>query len=61
MENNNIIIYTSPDNETEVTVKVENDTVWLTQAQMAELFDTTPQNITIHLKNVYEDGELGED
>lgn len=58
---NQIIIYTSPENHTEVTVKIEDDTVWLTQAQMAELFDTTPQNITLHMKNIYGDGELVED
>lgn len=38
----------------------DRETVWLTQAQMAELFDVKPQNITMHLKNVYEDGELVE-
>lgn len=38
--------------------RVENETVWLTQAQMAELFGTAPQNITIHIKNIYEEGEL---
>ena len=41
-----------------IEVRVANDTVWLTQAQMAQLFDSSPQNITIHIKNVYEDGEL---
>ena len=61
MENkNNIIIYTSPDNKTEVTVKMQDDTVWLTQAQMAELFDTTKQNISLHMKNIFSDGELDE-
>lgn len=58
---NNIIIYTSPDNKTEVLVKMQDDTIWLTQAQMAELFDTTPQNITLHMKNIYGDGELIEE
>ncbi len=53
-----IVIYTSPDNHTEVTVKMQDDTVWLTQAQMAELFDTTKQNISLHMKNVFSDGEL---
>ena len=41
-------------------VRLDGQTVWLTQAQMAELFQTTPQNITIHIKGIYEDGELGE-
>ncbi len=55
---NQIIIYTSPDNQTEVTVNFQNETVWLTQAQMAGLFDTTKQNISLHMKNVFSDGEL---
>jgi hypothetical protein len=55
---NQIVIYTSPDNHTEVTVKMQDDTVWLTQAQMAELFDTTKQNIGLHMKNIFSGGEL---
>jgi hypothetical protein len=55
---NNIIIYTSPDNKTEVTVKMQDDTVWLSQAQMAELFDKDVRTINDHLKNVYTEGEL---
>ena len=55
-----IIIYETPDHQTQVEVKFEEDTVWLTQKQMAELFGTTPQNITIHFKNIFEDGELNE-
>lgn len=43
-----------------VEVKVHNDSVWLTQGQMAELFDTTPENIVMHLKNIFNDGELDE-
>lgn len=41
-----------------IEVRLDGDTVWLTQAQMAELFQTTPQNITLHLKAIYADGEL---
>ena len=41
--------------------RVENETVWLTQAQMAMLFDKVPQNITIHIKNIYKEGELDKD
>ena len=41
--------------------ELEDETVWLTQAQMAELFQTTPQNITLHIKNVYSEGELSQD
>lgn len=50
-------------NETnfQIEVRVEDETVWLTQAQMAELFQTTPQNITIHIKNIYNESELQTD
>lgn len=55
-----IIIYNTPDNQTQVEVQFEGETVWATQRQMAEIFDTTPQNITLHLKKVYKDGEIEE-
>ena len=55
-----IIIYQTEAGETKLEVRLENETVWLTQKLMAELFQTTPQNITIHLKNIYEEGELSE-
>ena len=61
MENNSqIIIYQTEQGETKLDVRLENETVWLTQKLMAELFQTTPQNITIHLKNIFTDGELVE-
>jgi len=53
---NQIIIFT--DGEVNVKVRIEGETVWLTQRGMAELFETTPQNITIHLKSIYADNEL---
>ena len=54
-----IVMY-QPDETIRLEVRVENDTVWLTQAQMAELFRTTPQNVTIHIKDIYEEEELSE-
>lgn len=51
--------YQSDDARITLDVRVENDTVWLTQAQMAILFDTTPQNITIHIRNVYFGKRIG--
>lgn len=42
-------------------VRLDGQTVWLTQAQMAELYQTTPQNITLHVQGIYDDGELPED
>jgi len=56
-----IILYQTEDGKTRVQVRLENETVWLTQADMAELFQTTPQNITLHLKNIYQEGELAEE
>ncbi len=58
MEEKKIIIYQSEDGQTKIDVRLENDTVWLTQAQMAELFQKTPQNITMHIRNAYNEGEL---
>lgn len=55
-----IIIYQAPDAPSQIEVRMEGDTVWLTQKQMAELFGTTTQNITIHLKNIFDDAELDE-
>ena len=59
-ENNNFIIYNNPKGEVRVDVFIEDETVWLTQKSMGELFETSTQNITIHLKNIYENGELME-
>ena len=55
-----IIIYQTEDGQTKLDVRLENETVWLTQKLMSELFQTTPQNITIHLANVYKESELDE-
>ena len=56
----NIITYKPKDTKSSLRVKIEGETVWLTQAQMAQLFQTTPQNITIHIRAIYRDGELSE-
>lgn len=56
-ERGEIVLY-QPEGEVRLEVRVENETVWLTQAQMAELFHKVPQNITIHIKNIYKEGEL---
>lgn len=55
-----ILIYQTESGKTKIEVRLEDETVWLTQKSMAELFQTTPQNITLHLKNVYSEGELEE-
>jgi len=55
-----ILIYQTGDGGTKIEVRLEDETVWLTQKSMAELFQTTPQNITLHLRNVFSEGELEE-
>jgi hypothetical protein len=55
-----LILYRTEDGRTRVSVRFEEGSVWLTQAGIAELFQTTPQNITLHLAAIYEEGELGE-
>ncbi len=56
----NIEIYQSIEGETSIEVTFDKETVWLTQAQIAVLFETPPQNITMHLKSVFNDKELFE-
>lgn len=57
---NEIIIYQTQDGQAKIDVRLENETVWLTQNQMAELFQTTKQNVSSHIKNIFEEGELSE-
>jgi len=56
-----IVLYRTDDGRSHIQVRLENETAWLTQALMAELFQTTPQNITMHIKSIYDDGELAEE
>lgn len=62
MKNNNqksqIIIYKTENGKTKIDVRFENETVWLTQNALAELFQTTKNNISLHVKNIFEEGEL---
>lgn len=60
IEENKIIIYTTEDGQVDIEVRLENENVWLTQNAMAELFDTTKQNISLHIKNIFEENELNE-
>jgi len=55
---NEVIIYQSKDKKTQIDVKFENDTVWLTQQQMAELFGQTKQNVSLHINNCFKEKEL---
>ncbi|SMO90337.1 Fic/DOC family protein [Saccharicrinis carchari] len=60
MENANIQIYQTVNGSTEVIVKFDNETVWLSQKQMAQLFNKDTDTISLHLKNIYKSGELDE-
>ena len=58
MDEHKIVIYQTEDGQTQIDVRLEDDTVWLSQAQMVELFQTTKQNISLHVGNVFKEGEL---
>ena len=60
LQKGEILIYQSESGDTKIDVYLEDGTVWLSQALIAELYQTTPQNIIIHTKNIYKDGELSE-
>lgn len=59
-QNSEILIYQSSTGNIKIDVRLDNESVWLTQKLMAELFRVKPQNITMHIKNIYEEGELDE-
>lgn len=59
MEQGEIILY-QPDEAVKLEVRLEDETVWLTQAQLVELFQSSKANISEHIKNIYEQGELEE-
>jgi hypothetical protein len=54
----NLILYTTEDGRSQIKLRAQEQTVWLTQLEMAELFDASKQNVSLHLKNIFEDGEL---
>ena len=53
-----LVLYTSDDGRTRLDLRVEGQTVWLTQLETAELFQTTKQNVSLHAKNIFDDGKL---
>lgn len=55
-----IILYKTPNQDVKVEILVENESIWLSQQRIAELFDTTKQNVSLHVKNIFESGELDE-
>lgn len=60
-DNNQVIIYQSEDGETRIYVKFTGETVWLSQQQMADLYQSSRSNVVEHIKHIYEDGELDEE
>jgi hypothetical protein len=58
MDNKGEIVLYQPDNSLQLEVMIEDETVWLTQMHMAELFQTTRNNVTIHISNIFKEGEL---
>lgn len=59
--NSEILLYQSDDGQIKIQVRLENDTVWLTQADMVELFQSSKSNISEHIKHIFEEGELKEE
>ncbi len=57
----NFLIYKTPDKDVKVNAVIKDDTIWLTQKSMAELFGCSSDNISLHLKNIFEAGELEKD
>ena len=57
-EKHEIVIYQTPDGRAKIDVRMEGETLWLTQAQMLELFQTTKQNISLHVNNIFKEREL---
>ncbi|MED5491002.1 MAG: virulence RhuM family protein [Pseudomonadota bacterium] len=53
-----LILYTTDDGRTQLHLRIEGDSIWLSQLEIAELFQTTKQNVSLHAKNIFEDGEL---
>ena len=53
-----ILLYQTDDGQTRLEVRIQEETVWLTQQQMAELFQTTKQNVSLHIQNIFREGEL---
>ena len=58
MAENKVIIYTANDGTTKIDVKLEEETLWLTQAQMCELYQTSKSNVIEHIKHIFEEEEL---
>lgn len=56
-----LLLYTSPDGEVQLDIRLQDETLWMTQQMMAELFRTTVPNVNVHIKNILQEGELQQD
>ena len=61
MNENKVIIYTANDGKTRIDVKLEEESLWLTQTQMCELYQTSKSNVSEHIKHIFEEGELAKE
>mgnify|MGYP000948068614 FL=1 len=61
MKKGEIVLYQPEDTSIQIEVRIEEDTVWLTQSQLVELFNSTKQNISLHINNIFKEGELERD
>ena len=60
MSEGELVLYRTPEGSSEILLRATEGTVWLTQTELADLFDTTKQNVRLHLKNLFREGELVE-
>ena len=60
MTNSELLLYQTEDGQTKIDVRLEDETVWLSQKQMVVLFQTTKQNVSLHIRNIFKEGELDE-
>lgn len=60
MSNSELLLYQTEDGQTKIDVRLDDETVWLSQKQMVELFQTTKQNVSLHIRNIFKEGELDE-
>jgi hypothetical protein len=60
LTNSNFVLYQTEDGQTHIEVRLQDESVWLAQATLTELFQTSKQNISLHLKNIFAEGELAE-
>ena len=60
-EKKELVVFETEDNKVRLEVSVEDETVWLTQAQMTQLFETSKQNVSLHINNCFKEGELDKD